>query len=183
MSGLSEKELISELRAKLELETAEDSFSGAVLIARNSAPIFAEAYGLADRERAIRNTVHTRFRLGSINKMFTGVATLQLAEAGKLRLDDLLGKYLSDFPQKGVATKVTVEHLLNHTSGTGDIFGPEFHARRTRFCQIAVSVTPERRARCCDRVQASCHIYARILRACRTAAVRPVAVIRQFMTC
>src|SRR5258708_7311848 len=133
MSGLSEKELISELRAKLERETVEDSFSGAVLIARNGAPIFAEAYGLADRERAIRNTVHTRFRLGSINKMFTGVATLQLVEAGKLRLDDPLGKYLSDFPQKEVATKVTAEHLLNHTSGTGDIFGPEFDARRMQL--------------------------------------------------
>ena len=103
MSGLSEKELISELRAKLEQEAAEDSFSGAVLIARNGAPIFAEAYGLADRERATRNRVQTRFRLGSINKMFTGVATLQLVEAGKLRLDDPLGKYLTDFPQKEVA--------------------------------------------------------------------------------
>ena len=133
MSGLSEKELISELRAKLEQETAEDSFSGAVLIARNGAPIFAEAHGLADRQRTIRNTVQTRFRLGSINKMFTGVATLQLVEAGKLRLDDPLGKYLTDFPQKEVATKVTVEQLLNHTSGTGDIFGPEFDARRMQL--------------------------------------------------
>lgn len=133
MSGLSEKELMSELRGKLEQEAAEDSFSGAVLIARNGAPIFAEAYGLADRERATGNTVQTRFRLGSINKMFTGVATLQLVAGGKLRLDDPLGKYLTDFPQKEVATKVTVEHLLNHTSGTGDIFGPEFDARRMQL--------------------------------------------------
>jgi len=133
MSGLSQKELISELRARLEQETTEDSFSGAVLIARNGAPIFAEAYGLADRERVTRNTVKTRFRLGSITKMFTGVATLQLVEAGKVRLDDPLGKYLSDFPQKEVATKVAVEHLLNHTSGTGDIFGPEFDARRMQL--------------------------------------------------
>jgi CubicO group peptidase (beta-lactamase class C family) len=124
-TGLSEKELISELRAKLEQETAEDSFSGAVLIARNGAPIFAEAYGLADREQATRNTVQTRFRLGSINKMFTGVATLQLVEAGKLRLDDPLGKYLTDFPQKEVATKVTVEHLPDHSTHYG--YGFEHH--------------------------------------------------------
>ena len=62
--------------------------------------------------------------------MFTAVATLQLVEAGKLELDDPIGKHLPDYPNKEVAAKVTVRHLLTHTGGTGDIFGPEFEEHR-----------------------------------------------------
>jgi CubicO group peptidase (beta-lactamase class C family) len=65
-----------------------------------------------------------------MNKMFTAVATLQLVEAGKLKLDDPIGKHLPDYPNKEVAAKVTVRHLLTHTGGTGDIFGPEFEEHR-----------------------------------------------------
>jgi CubicO group peptidase (beta-lactamase class C family) len=52
------------------------------------------ARGKADRERGIDNTLDTRFRIGSMNKMFTAVATLQLVERGKLSLDDTIGKIL-----------------------------------------------------------------------------------------
>ena len=65
-----------------------------------------------------------------MNKMFTATAILQLLQAGKLRLDDPLGKYLTDYPNKEIATKVTIKQLLTHTGCTGDIFGPEFDAHR-----------------------------------------------------
>jgi CubicO group peptidase (beta-lactamase class C family) len=65
-----------------------------------------------------------------MNKMFTATATLQLVDAGKLALDDPIGKHLSDYPNKDVASKVTVRHLLTHTGGTGDIFGPAFTKNR-----------------------------------------------------
>jgi D-alanyl-D-alanine carboxypeptidase len=65
-----------------------------------------------------------------MNKMFTAVATLQLVEDGKLALDDPVGKHLPKYPNKDVASKVTVRHLLTHTGGTGDIFGPEFDQNR-----------------------------------------------------
>jgi CubicO group peptidase (beta-lactamase class C family) len=68
-----------------------------------------------------------------MNKMFTAVATLQLVEAGKLALDDPIGKHLPDYPNKEVASKVTVRHLLSHTGGTGDIFGPEFERNRLKL--------------------------------------------------
>jgi len=64
-----------------------------------------------------------------MNKMFTAVATLQLVQANKLGLNDALGKYLTDYPNKEVAG-VTIHELLTHTGGTGDIFGPEFDAHR-----------------------------------------------------
>ena len=68
-----------------------------------------------------------------MNKMFTAVATLQLVEAGKLGLDDPIGKHLPDYPNKEVAEKVTVRHLLTHTGGTGDIFGAVFEQNRLKL--------------------------------------------------
>ncbi len=115
-------------RAK-ELQRA-DEFSGAFLVARDGEVLLEEAQGLADRERGMRNTLDTKFRIGSMNKMFTAVATLQLVENGELALDDRIGKHLPDYPNKDVASKVTVRHLLTHTGGTGDFFGPEFDRNR-----------------------------------------------------
>jgi CubicO group peptidase (beta-lactamase class C family) len=109
---------------------SEDQLSGAVLVARNGKVLLQKAWGLADREKGTSITLDTQFRVGSMNKMFTSVATLQLVEAGKLSLDDPIGKYLPDYPNKDVATKVTVRHLLTHTGGTGDIFGPQFVKNR-----------------------------------------------------
>jgi CubicO group peptidase (beta-lactamase class C family) len=70
---------------------------------------------LANVEWEIPNTPDTKFRLGSITKQFTALATLQLAETGKLSLDDPVKKYYSGAP--AAWDKVTVHHLLNHTSG------------------------------------------------------------------
>ena len=127
---LSESELITTLRKKLDEDVAAGRFAGAALVAKNGKTVFAQAYGLADREKKTPNTLKTRFRLGSMNKMFTAVATLQLVQSGKLDLKAPFGNYLTDYPNKDVASKVTVEHLLTHMGGTGDIFGPEFDKKR-----------------------------------------------------
>jgi D-alanyl-D-alanine carboxypeptidase len=131
---LSEPDLISALRKELATDAAIDRFAGAALMGRihggSGAVLFSDAYGLADREKRIVNTIDTRFRIGSMNKMFTAVATLQLVQAAKIALDAPLGRYVTDYPNRDVATKVTIHHLLTHTGGTGDIFGPEYGARR-----------------------------------------------------
>jgi D-alanyl-D-alanine carboxypeptidase len=127
---MTQDELVAALRTKLGKDTAAGSFSGAVLLAKGGKPIFTGAYGLADREKKISNTLDTKFRIGSMNKMFTATATLQLVQAGKISLSDPVGKYIPDYPNKDVATKVTIQHLLTHTGGTGDFFGPEFDAHR-----------------------------------------------------
>ncbi len=61
-----------------------------------------------------------------MNKMFTAIAALQLVEAGKLSLDKPIAGYLPDYENKEISLKVTLRHLLSHTGGTGDIFGPEY---------------------------------------------------------
>jgi len=134
---LSQNELLAATRKYLDTQVATDQFAGVVMITKDGKPALAEVYGLADREHKTPNTLKTRFRIGSMNKMFTAVAILQLAQAGKLDLKDTVGKYLTDYPNKEVASKVTIQQLLSHTGGTGDIFGPDFDAHRLALKTIA----------------------------------------------
>jgi D-alanyl-D-alanine carboxypeptidase len=138
---MSATELTTALRRKLDQDVAADGFAGAVLVAAAGTPMFEQAYGLADREHKTPNTLDTRFRMGSMNKMFTATAIMQLVQAGKVGLSDPLGKYLPDYPNKDVATKVTIAQLLTHTGGTGDIFGPEFDARRLQLRTLQDYIT------------------------------------------
>lgn len=124
-------------KRQIEQRTQGDRFAGAYLWARNGKILVAGASGLADREHTIKNTLETQFRLGSMNKMFTAVAVLQLIEKGKLALDDPLRKHLPNYPNQDLADKVTIRHLLTHTGGTGDIFGPEFDKHRLELQTLA----------------------------------------------
>lgn len=91
-------------------------FSGAFMVARNGRVIASHASGLADREHGIPNRLGTRFNIASLSKMFTAVAVLQLVEAGTIALDDPLAKFIPEYP-KPIAERVTIRHLLTHTSG------------------------------------------------------------------
>ena len=121
--------LTTELEVEIQRRAADEEFSGVVLVARAGKPLLQGAYGYANRENKTPNSLDTRFRFGSMGKMFTAVAALQLVQAGKLSLDAPLGKYLVDYPDKEVAA-VTIEQLLTHTGGTGNIFAPEYFERR-----------------------------------------------------
>ncbi len=107
---------------------AADEFSGTVLVARGGEPVLRRAWGLACREFEVPNRVDTRYNLGSINKLFTKVAIGQLVQAGVLSFDDTIASILPDYPNTEVARTVTVRHLLEMTSGIGDIFGESYDA-------------------------------------------------------
>jgi D-alanyl-D-alanine carboxypeptidase len=130
LARLSEAQTISALTAKMEDQLKEDRFAGAVLIGRRGRIVFQKAVGFANRESRTPNALDTQFRNGSMNKMFTATAVMQLVEAGKLSLDDTVGKVMTDYPNADVARTVTIRHLLGHTGGTGDFFGPEFMKNR-----------------------------------------------------
>jgi CubicO group peptidase (beta-lactamase class C family) len=133
---LPERALLAATQKNVETEVAADRFAGAVLVAKHGKVVFSEAYGLANREHKTPNTLKTRFRIGSMNKMFTAVSILRLAQDRKLELTDTVGKYLTDYPNKDLASKVTIHQLLTHTGGTGDIFGPEFEAHRLELLTL-----------------------------------------------
>jgi D-alanyl-D-alanine carboxypeptidase len=127
---LSEAQLVETAKVRIYELVKDEKFSGAVLVTKNGKPILSEAYGLADQEKKIPNSLSTKFRIGSMNKMFTAVSILQLAQAGKIKLSEPFGKYITDYPNKEAASKVSIEQLLTHTGGTGDIFGPQFQEHR-----------------------------------------------------
>ena len=112
-----EKSIVYPIRSHLKNLEKENNLSGVVLIAKNGKPIYREAFGFANLPDSIKNKPDTKFNLASINKMFTAMAIMQLVESGKISLQDKVGKYLLDYPNKTVADSVTIHQLLTHTSG------------------------------------------------------------------
>lgn len=115
-----------------KLAEVGENYSGVVMVARKGKLVATFAQGWADRERKIPNTADTKFRVGSMDKTFTAVAVMQLAQAGKLDVQAPLITYLKDYPNTDWARKVTLHHLLTHQGGAGEIFTPEYEARRDR---------------------------------------------------
>jgi CubicO group peptidase (beta-lactamase class C family) len=134
---LSMTDALAALKERATQRTTADRFSGALLFDRGGQLLLQQAWGYADREASRAATIETQFRMGSMNKMFTAVAVLQLVDAGKLSLQGTVGQYLPDYPNRELAAKVTLHHLLTHTGGTGDIFGPEFDAHRLELKEHA----------------------------------------------
>ncbi len=93
-----------------------DQFNGSVLVAKADGVIFKKGYGVANFEWSIPNSPDTRFRLGSITKQFTSMLIMQMVEEGEFSLDDKLADRLPYY-RKDTGNKVTIHHLLSHTSG------------------------------------------------------------------
>jgi CubicO group peptidase (beta-lactamase class C family) len=119
----TEQELTSNLDAFLGRFSRQGGFSGAVLVARRGEVIFEKAYGEARREPSIPNHVSTRFNIASVGKIFTAVLVFELIEEHKLALDGKLCHYLPNYPLKQ-ACPITIDQLLTHTSGLGDVMNP-----------------------------------------------------------
>jgi CubicO group peptidase (beta-lactamase class C family) len=92
-----------------------EGFAGTVLVVRDHRIVLLKGYGLANPATGIRNSAATRFEMNSITKMFTGASILQLAAAGKLRVDDPIERHLGALPPSKRAA--TIEHLASHTAG------------------------------------------------------------------
>jgi len=122
--------------AAVDKAAAEDRFSGVVMLAKDGQPVMTKAWGYADPAKTIPNKTDTKFNLGSINKFFTKVAIGQLAAAGKLSLSDTIRKHLPDYPSSA-ADKITIEQLVGHRSGLGDIFGPKFMGSHAKLRTLA----------------------------------------------
>ena len=93
----------------------------AALIAEKGKIIYHKAFGMADLELNVPMKTDIVFRIGSISKQFTAISILQLMEKGKLGLQDPITSYVADYPSSG--QKVTIEHLLTHTSGIVNVTG------------------------------------------------------------
>jgi CubicO group peptidase (beta-lactamase class C family) len=107
--------------------------SATVAIMDNGKVVYAEGFGMADRERSIPVDTDTMFNIGSISKIFCSTAIMLLVDDGKINLDDYVIKYLPEFEMADPRYKdITVRMLLNHTSGlpgttSANNFGFEFN--------------------------------------------------------
>jgi CubicO group peptidase (beta-lactamase class C family) len=111
--GQTKADRIDDLVKEFEVN---ERFSGVVLVAQNGSVLFKKAYGLANREWEIPNTVDTRFRIGSITKQFTACLVMQLVGRGQVRLEGRIRDYLPYYRQD-TGGNITVHQLLTHTSG------------------------------------------------------------------
>jgi CubicO group peptidase (beta-lactamase class C family) len=130
-SGQTDRtKLFGQEDAYISAEAATHFFRGAVLVGIDEKIVFEKAYGLADEEWGANNTVHTKFRIGSLSKQFTAACILLLQERGRLSVRDPISRYLG-LPAAWQA--ITVHQLLTHTSGIPNYTSsPEFaKIRRT----------------------------------------------------
>lgn len=119
---LPRAELADAIDRRVRFAAGRDEFSGAVLVVKDGTPIYAQAFGQADKAAGRPNTLETRFNLGSMDKQFTAVAIGQLIERGELTLDTRLIEVLPDYPNPEAARAITIRHLLSHQAGLGMMF-------------------------------------------------------------
>ncbi|MDO8368124.1 MAG: serine hydrolase, partial [Saprospiraceae bacterium] len=119
ITALSAQNLDAKMSAEID-KLLQDHYkaegTGAtVLVSQKGKVLYHKAFGMANLELSVPMRTDHVFRIGSVTKQFTGAAILKLAEEGKLSIQDDLTRFLPDYPTQG--KKITVEHLLTHTSG------------------------------------------------------------------
>lgn len=107
-------------------------FNGVALVAHHNKILLYKGYGLANVEWNIQHTTTGKFKIASVTKQFTALLILQLVQQNKLQLDETIGHYLPLYRQD-TGSKITIRHLLNHTSGLGNFFHlPQYQSIEAR---------------------------------------------------
>ncbi|MBE0367533.1 serine hydrolase domain-containing protein [Pseudoalteromonas aurantia] len=133
---LNEAQVVSQLTKYSKKLANNGIFSGTILLAKGEHVLFTAAHGLASHRYDVKNHLDTKFQIGSMNKMFTSIAILQLVEQNRLSLDDPLTKFVNkDLLGKGDFKKIKVRHLLTHTSGISGMTGFEEIQTKVRTLQ------------------------------------------------
>lgn len=114
ITTLAHSQTKSKLENYMDAQADINGFSGTVLVTKNDSILLKKAYGFADLEWEIPNTLDSKFSLASVSKQFTAVAILQLAEKGKISLEDKLIKYYQNFPNGEL---ITIKMMLTHNAG------------------------------------------------------------------
>ena len=107
-------------------------FSGVARVARNGKVIYERAAGIANRTLRSPMKINTRLQIASMTKLITQIAIQQLAQSGRLLLSDTVGRWLPDYPNATVRSKVTIDELLHHRSGIGSFWNERFLADHAR---------------------------------------------------
>jgi CubicO group peptidase (beta-lactamase class C family) len=114
----------------------QQPFSGVIVVRCRGREVFSLVKGTADVSQDVPMARGTRLGMASGSKMFTAVAILQLAQAGKLSLADPLGRHLPRFPDPGFARRATIHQLLTHTAGAGDYWDDAYEKEWDRITEL-----------------------------------------------
>jgi CubicO group peptidase (beta-lactamase class C family) len=137
ITAQSQKKNVSELEDEIAKHVSATGPGMAVLVVEKGKPVLRKGYGLADIENKIAVQPDMSFKIGSITKQFTAVAILKLVQAGKLNVQDDITKYLPEFKTE---YPITIEHLLNHTSGIRNyLFLPQFADAEARKKEYTIT--------------------------------------------
>lgn len=120
----------AEIDAYVEPFLKAAGFSGALHIAKGGDILLSKGYGMANYEWNIPNTPQVRFQIASVSKSFTAAAIMLLEEKGLLSVNDALAKFIPDYPD---GEKITIHHLLTHTSGIPNVNDFPDYDRKSRF--------------------------------------------------
>jgi len=93
---------------------ANNQFMGSLAVSEKGKVIYARAIGYSNLELGVKSNVKTKYRVGSISKVFTSTLVFMAIDEGKIKLDDHLSKYIKEFPK---GDEITISQLLNHHSG------------------------------------------------------------------
>jgi CubicO group peptidase (beta-lactamase class C family) len=124
---LSEEQFVDQVATMVDRLIERDVFSGTLLLAKSDRVLLTRVGGEASKRFHAPNNIDTKFNVGSMNKMITSTAIVQLAEQGLLSFDDPIGKYVDEswLPEK-TTSKIKIHHLLTHTSGLGSYFNDTY---------------------------------------------------------
>lgn len=118
LAQYTSSELETKIDALLLPNIGEDEPGSAILVVKDGKILFNKGYGLANLSHQIPIDPNTVFDLASVSKQFAGFAIASLVEAGKIKLEDDIRKYIPELPDFG--STITVDHLVHHTSGIRD---------------------------------------------------------------
>src|ERR1700719_821617 len=112
-------EVVGGLRPFIQQQMAEKELPAlSIAIIDDQQIVWAEGFGRADPKSKIPATADTVYRIGSVSKLFTDIAIMQLVERGELNLDAPVTDYLPDFhPRNPFGTPITLRQLMSHRSG------------------------------------------------------------------
>jgi CubicO group peptidase (beta-lactamase class C family) len=136
-SGLESASVREWLDRYIDRQVREYDLSGAALVAFGDSIVVERYFGFEDVARRRPVTEATRFNLGSGNKMFTAIAIARLVNQGKLAYTDPLTRFFPDFPDSELARRITIHHLLTHTSGWGEIWTDDWVRESRGFTRLA----------------------------------------------
>ncbi|MCK5409772.1 MAG: beta-lactamase family protein, partial [Candidatus Heimdallarchaeota archaeon] len=132
---LTEVELPLKIESSIKEVVNHDLFSGVIVVAKADKIVYQSNHGFANIPLKVPNDLDTKFNLGSMNKMFTSIAVAKLVLEEKLSFENTLSDVLP-VAKIDQSDKITVHHLLTHSSGLGSFFTPEYMKNKDKYLEI-----------------------------------------------